>query len=103
MAVHVVVVKDFMTALTQMEDKRPLDAIMVDQRALPMEGAALLRAVVKLCPASAIVVLSPESRPEDAALGADIVFARYTDTPDRILLTLIEARSLAVRRRPPMT
>ncbi|MDA0577212.1 MAG: hypothetical protein O3B24_03840 [Verrucomicrobia bacterium] len=100
--VHVVVVKDFMTALTQMEDNRPLDSIVVDERALPMEGAALLRAVVKLCPASAIVVLAAASRAEDAALGADVVFARYTDSPDRILLTMIEARSLAVRRRPPV-
>ncbi len=99
MSVKVEAADNFMSALVHLEDKRQLDAIIVDQRMIAMESAGLLRAILKLCPTAAIVVLSEEPSSDQARLGGDIVFVRHADSPDRILLAMIEARSLAVKRR----
>ncbi|MCE9615000.1 MAG: hypothetical protein K8T26_12030 [Lentisphaerae bacterium] len=98
-SVNVEVMDNIVSALARMENKRQLDALIIDQRVIPMEAKGLLRAVMKLCPAAALVVLNAEPGTEEAALAAEVVFVRYTDPEDQLLRALVEARSLAMKRR----
>jgi hypothetical protein len=72
--------------------------MILDQNLLGRESRALLRAILKLRPSAAIVVLcdSPETAPPD--LAADVIFDSITAPPDRVIASMINARSLAPRR-----
>ena len=86
------------SALAHVEEDT-YDAVIVDAALMGAEIRGLLRALVKLSPASALVVLGADVPSEDDAFIRDIVFMNRTVSPSRVLLGLIEARSLAVRRR----
>lgn len=93
-------VDDFVSALTRMEGATPPDAILLDQRLAASEEKGLLRAVVKLCPTAAVVVLADHVAAESATqLASDVVFIPHALAAERILMAMIEARSLAVKRR----
>ena len=59
----------------------------------------MLRAILKLRPSAGIVVICEDPENESPELAADVVFASARSEPDRVLAGLIEARSLAARRK----
>lgn len=85
--------------LAAIERTEGIDAIVVDSRILTNEGKGVLRAVLKLSPSSAVTVLceDPTVMPED--LAPDVVFLEYDATPDAVIGSMIEAKSLASKRR----
>lgn len=93
-------VDTLVAALARMEESRRLDAIIVDQRLIPTETPGLVRAMIKLSPAAAMVVLCEDPMAATGQLASEAVFVRHAESPERILLAMIEARSLAVKRRP---
>jgi hypothetical protein len=94
----VVVCNSFVAALARIESKPQPDGIIVDSRVIMEEARGLLRALLKLCPGSAVVVLC--DRPQDLSeqLEGDIVFLSNRVSTDRVLFGLIEARGLSVKR-----
>jgi hypothetical protein len=91
-------VDNVVSALAYIEENA-CDALIVDAALMGAEIRGLLRALVKLVPASALVVVGADVAAGDDAFARDVVFVSRTDSPSRVLLGMIEARSLAVRRR----
>ena len=88
------------SALAYVEEHTGLDAIIIDRRLLGQEARGLLKALLKLCPAIAIEVLCEDPSSESfKGLSSDITFVTTGAHTNRILLSLIEAKSLAVKRR----
>lgn len=91
-------VDSIISALACVEKDENLDAIIVDKNLLGPESQGLLKAIVKLHPAAGIVVLSEDPAAEDEGLSADVAFVHKKSGPDAILTSIIEARTLALRR-----
>jgi len=94
-------VDTIVSALTRIEEIDDLDAMVLDTYLLGQESKGLLRAILKLRPSAGTVVLcdDPESQPEE--LSGDLVFVHARSAPDKILASMIEAKSLAARRKAP--
>jgi len=91
-------VDNIMSALARVESDADLEAIIVDKNLLGPESQGLLKAIVKLHPAAGIVVLSEHPAVEAEELSADVAFVQKRAAPDKILMQMIEARTLASRR-----
>ncbi|MBN1558099.1 MAG: hypothetical protein JW951_08130, partial [Lentisphaerae bacterium] len=86
-------------ALARIEESRRLDAVVIHAALLRNVAAGLLRAVLKLRPDAAVVVMSePEPRPAPS-LAEQVVFTPESADPDSVILALIEAKGCAVHRR----
>jgi nitrogen-specific signal transduction histidine kinase len=97
--VNVDKVDNVMSALAHMENTSDLDAMILDAYLLGHESEGLLKAILKLHPLSGIVVLCENPESEPAGLAAHVVFESYKASPDRILMSMIEAKTLAIRRK----
>ena len=91
-------VDGIVSVLAQVESDRHYDAIILDQNIIAQEPHGLLHAIVKLQPAVGIVVLcdDPDGQPVD--LAREISFVPCKTAPDTIMLAMVEAKSIAVRR-----
>jgi hypothetical protein len=78
--------------LAHFESAQPLDAIVVDKQILGLEADGLLKAMLKLCPRVAIVVLCHDPRQEPAGLGPSIVFVPYGLGQQQMLRALVDAK-----------
>lgn len=89
---------DVVDVLAQIEKQSSLDAMILDKYVLRQECTGLLKAILKLCPGAATVVLcdNPEEEPE--ALTRDIVFLPMQTTSSRVILALLEAKAMAAKR-----
>ncbi len=84
--------------LSAIEKAEVIDAMVIDGRILGAESRGILRAVLKLRPSSAVIVLceDPEIMPSDVA--SDVVFRESKSSPDSVIASMIEAKSLSSRR-----
>jgi hypothetical protein len=92
-------VDDVMSALARVEGQEGLDAVVIDRPLLRQEAPALLKAVLRLRPSLGLVVLSENPEADAKGLADDVVFLPADAEPDSILVSLIEARTLAMRRQ----
>jgi nitrogen-specific signal transduction histidine kinase len=99
LSVNVTHADNVMSALALIEKLPQLDGIIVDKNLLKNESEGLLRAMVKLCPGAGIVALSDNPQTEPPALAADIIFLPSHADPNNIILSLVEAKNLAARRK----
>jgi hypothetical protein len=96
--VRVTTMSSIMKTLGHIDTECPLDAMILDERLLGDERKALLRAILKLRPRASIVVLS--EAPEYCApeLQSEIVFLSDRSSPNQVIMGMIQARQLSVKR-----
>jgi signal transduction histidine kinase len=85
--------------LSKIEAGQSMDAIVVEKALVNEETNGIIKAIIKLCPKSAVVVISPKPEEEDAALRQDAALLPANAAPAKIMLALVEAKALAVRRK----
>jgi hypothetical protein len=85
--------------LAAIEESVNMDAMILDARLMGREIAPLLKAILKLRPSSGVVVLceDPENMPR--GLSADIVFESFKSSADKVLLSVLESKSLSAKRK----
>ncbi len=96
--VRVTTMGNIMKTLGHIDTDSPLNAMILDERLLGDERKALLRAILKLRPEAAIVVLSGAPDCCEPELQDKIVFLSDRASPNRIIMGMIQARQLSVRR-----
>jgi hypothetical protein len=87
------------TILAAIEESAALDAMILDAKLMGREIIPLLKAVLKIRPSSGIVVLCEDPGNMPRELSADMVFESLKSSADRVLLSLLESKSLASKRR----
>mgnify|MGYP001605367249 CR=1 FL=1 len=92
-------VDNVVSALSRVESGKPLHAIVFDKDLLGNEAVGLLRAMIKLCPSTGLVVLCDDPDREMQDLVNNVVFVSRRTDPARIVKVLVEAKTLTVRRR----
>ncbi len=92
-------VTEIMPVLGRIDSAEPLDAIVVDASLLGAEPKALVRAMLKLRPATAVVILGETREGALTDLSNDIHLTQPGASADRIIMAMIEARQQAVRRK----
>jgi len=97
---RVIKTENVVSTLQQSESNRALNAMILDMTMLGDQAQPLLRAVVKLQPGAALVVLCESLQEQPEHLAAHAVFAPTSAAPDTILQAVLKARELAGRRRP---
>ncbi|MFT5239842.1 MAG: signal transduction histidine kinase [Candidatus Promineifilaceae bacterium] len=85
--------------LSKVEGGQSMDAIVVEKALVNEETNGIIKAIIKLCPKSAVVVISPNPEQEDVALRQDAALLPANAAADKIMLALVEAKALAVRRK----
>ncbi|MDE0840085.1 MAG: hypothetical protein OSB41_13675, partial [Kiritimatiellae bacterium] len=85
--------------LSKVEGSQSMDAIVVEKALVNEETNGIIKAIIKLCPKSAVVVISPKPEQEDATLRQDAALLPANAAPAKVMLTLVEAKALAVRRK----
>lgn len=86
-------------ALARIESGCSLHAIVFDRDLLGNEAPGLLRAMIKLCPTTGIVVMCEDPDREAASLMKDIIFIQKRTDPGRIIVAMVEAKTLSAQRR----
>lgn len=89
---------DVTATLAELEPERGMDGIFIDRPVLGSEAVGLIRAMLKLKPSAAFVVLSDDTEGEPVDLRADVVFVDDLDSATVLLHAFREARNLASRR-----
>lgn len=92
-------VDNITSVLARVEEARKLDAMILDKYLLGKEAAGLLKAIVKLHPTAGIIVLCEDAELEIAGLPPDVISLPAHSDPNSILMSMIEAKTLAVRRK----
>lgn len=85
--------------LAAIENAETIDAMVIDGRILGAECKGILRAVLKLRPHSAIIVLSENPNAMPRELSTDVLFLDSADSPDSVVAAMIEAKTLASHRK----
>jgi hypothetical protein len=85
------------SALAGIEESHCYDGAVFDLSLLRHEAAGLLRALVKLSPATGFVVCG-QPYGDLLPLSSDVVFVPDRSSSDRILMAVMEARTLGLRR-----
>ncbi len=90
---------DLASALAVVEEAPRLDAIILNQKILGQESKGLIRAMTRLKPSAGITVISedPQSQPED--LKTLVRFVQSRSDPDQIIMSAIEAHTMARHRK----
>ena len=90
---------DVAALLNHVEDDARTDAIILDEQLAPREWNGVIRALKKLTPGSALVLVvdSPLEADDDEA-ARDYVVIGTNASPQETLLAIIEARALAGKR-----
>ena len=91
-------VHDIVSALARIEGAPSLDALIIEEHFFRREAEGLLKAILKLRPATAVVVLCRHDHHRHGGLADDVVFLDAQSTPDQILLAVMEAKNLAMSR-----
>jgi hypothetical protein len=89
---------DSIAALLAAIEQSVMDAMVIDSRILGAEPKGILRALLKLRPSAAIIVLceDPEIMPREIA--TEVIFRESKSTPDSVIASMIEAKTLSARR-----
>ena len=81
-------VDNIVSTLARVQAGEPLDVMIIEKRVLGQEADGLLKAIVKLCPATGIVVLSEE--PDDEPELPHVTFESEHAGSDRIVGAMFE-------------
>jgi hypothetical protein len=92
-------VDNVMSVLARIEEGRGLDVAIIEKQLLGQEAKALLRAILRLRPSAGMVVLCEDTGTEGQELPADIVVAGVSSSLNTLLTAMIEAKSMALKRR----
>lgn len=92
-------VNNITSILAHIEEDTYLDAIILDEIMLSQEVRGLLKAIIKLRPSAGILILCDDPDSMAVELSTDVVFESKSSSPDRILLSVIEAKNMALRRK----
>ncbi len=85
--------------LSTIENGTSLDAIIIQEALISEETGGIIKAILKLTPGAAVVVLQSATDTGNVQkLEQDVVILEEDTSLDQILLALIEAKALAVRR-----
>ncbi len=84
--------------LAAIENPPAPDALILDHDLLGEEPDLLLKAMQKLSPRTGLVVLYPPEAALPAALPTGVKAAHRSESPDRIIVSMVEARSMAAAR-----
>jgi DNA-binding NtrC family response regulator len=95
----VTVAEDIVAMLQHVEADRELSAIVCDRRLLGEEADALLKAIIKLRPRAALVVLCESPESVSTSLKSDMVIEPMNATPVVILQAMLRAREMAGTRK----
>ena len=96
--VRITTVGSVMKALGHIDTDAPLDAMILDERLLGDERKALLRAILKLRPRASVVVLSEAPEYSAPELENEVVFLSDRASANQVIMAMIQARQLSVRR-----
>ena len=92
-------VNNIISALGRIETGQGLHAIVVEESLLGDEAAGLLRAIVKLCPTTGVVMLSEDPKPVAASWSRNVVLVSRRSSPTRIIKAMVEAKAQAAQRQ----
>jgi signal transduction histidine kinase len=92
-------VNNIISALGRIETGQGLHAIVVEENLLGDEAAGLLRAIVKLCPTTGVVMLSEDPKPIPASSSRNVVLVSRRSSPTRIIKAMVEAKAQAAQRQ----
>jgi hypothetical protein len=92
-------VEDLVSTLARVDSGEEFNAMILNKQLLGAEADGLLRAILKLRPSTALVVLCESEEEETPALAGKVVFCRSASSPDDILEAMLKAREMASRRR----
>jgi len=98
LGVQVTRLDNVVSTLAFLENTRNIDALVIQDHQLRPEIAGLLRAIMKLCPGTGIVVTCEDidAMPDD--LRNSVVFAPANSDANRLVLAMVEAQGLAAGR-----
>jgi PAS domain-containing protein len=91
-------VDDVISVLARIQSEQAYDGMVLDKSVLKHEAEGLLRAILKLSPRTAIVVLTGNPDAEPADLRSEIVFMPGDSAVSRVASAMVEARAAATRR-----
>ena len=91
-------VESLPSLLAKVESGEALDGIVIDKSLVEEETGAIIKAIIKLCPNSAIVVMAQSPKEDDRSMLNDVVLVPNEATPNQVMLALVEAKALSVRR-----
>ncbi len=90
---------DDVSAILPYLERHPLtDALVLHERALGHDPDSMLRALIKLHPAGAVVVLTDTPGDDHGALNSEAVFLPARAASQVVTLAMVDARGMAARR-----
>ena len=92
-------VDNVISVLARVESGDMWQAIVVEKNLLGDEADGLLRAIVKLCPKTGIVVLCEDPEREPSDLLGNISFVSRRVDPARVAKAMVDAKGLAAQRQ----
>jgi signal transduction histidine kinase len=100
MDLNISTLDNIVTALARIEESKDIDVMFMDEKLLGSDVPGILRAVIKLRPTMGVVVLSDrEGTIDSPANEPQAVFASSQADSGQLTRSMIEAKSLAIRRR----
>ena len=100
LGVRLTTVDNVISALARIEEDKNIDVMILDKYLLGQEAKGLLKAILKLQPTAGIVVLCDDPASESEGLAPDVIFVEAHADPNKAIVSLVEARNLALRRKP---
>ncbi|OGV45760.1 MAG: hypothetical protein A2X46_09675 [Lentisphaerae bacterium GWF2_57_35] len=99
LGLRVVMADTLVSALQYVQSDRQFSAMIVERQLFGQEADALLRAILKLQPLSALLVLCSSSTEALHSLAKDVVFSTVTASPEEVVRSLIMAKAMSDGRR----
>jgi len=91
-------VDSIVVALARIEDESGFNAIVVEKELMGGEAVGLIKALVKICRGTGIVVMCEDPDLESKDLWGEVVFVSGRSDPGRVMTSMIESRALIARR-----
>lgn len=89
--------QDIVAVLARVESGQQLDMFLIEKNLLGQHAEGLLKAIVKLCPRSGLVVFCEDPAAEARRGMPSVVYTPTMSAPARIYKAILEARALAER------
>jgi hypothetical protein len=93
-------VDNIVSALARVERGQGLHAMVVEKDMFGDEAVGLLKAIIKLCPTTGVVVLCEDPELEQEDLINEVVFVQRGASVANIVRAMVEAKGLSARRSP---
>jgi hypothetical protein len=99
LGMRVVTADSMVGALQYVQGDRPFGVMILERQLFGAEADALLRAILKLQPATALLVVCAEAGESLPDLAKDVVFASMTASPEELVRALVNAKAMAESRK----